>query len=199
MEQGEGAASKQYETLVDKYPEVQQFAVDESNHEHQLLNMLDEEALNYAGAVVLGLNDALVELTGALAGFTLSLGDTRVISMAGLITGIAASFSMAASAYLSARTDNDSGAKKSALYTGLAYILTVIVLILPFLLLANPIVALVITMLVAILIIYVFNYYLSVAKDLPFKQRFWEMAAISMGVALLSFAIGYVVNITLGV
>jgi len=43
----------------------------------------------------------------------------------------------------------------------------------------------------AILIILVFNFYISVAKDLPFKQRFFEMAGISLGVAVISFIIGH--------
>ena len=49
------------------------------------------------GSVVLGLNDELVEFTGALAGFTLALSDHRLIALTGSITGIAAALSMASS------------------------------------------------------------------------------------------------------
>ena len=67
--------------------------------------MIREKQLDYVGSIVLGLNDALVELTGALAGLTLALQNTRLIAIAGLITAIAASFSMAASEYLSNKSD----------------------------------------------------------------------------------------------
>lgn len=54
-------------------------------------------------------------------------------------------------------------------------------------------------LLVVILIIFFFNYYISVAKDLPFAKRFAEMAGISLGVALISFFIGLAVKAWLGI
>ena len=44
-----------------------------------------------------------------------------------------------------------------------------------------------------------FNYYISVAKGEPFFRRFGEMAAISMGVAAVSFGIGVLAKAILGV
>jgi len=199
MEKNEGTASRNYLELSKEIPEVAQFSKDEAEHEKELLNMLDEERLRYAGSVVLGLNDALVELTGALAGFTLALGNTKLITLAGLITGISASFSMAASEYLSCKADNDPKALKSAFYTGFAYIITVALLILPFLLISQKFIALAITLAAAVFIILIFNYYLAVAKDLNFKKRFAEMAFISLGVAALSFGVGYILQKVLGV
>ncbi|MEX1308634.1 MAG: VIT1/CCC1 transporter family protein, partial [Eubacteriales bacterium] len=158
--------------------------------------MLNEERLSYMGSVVLGLNDALVELTGALAGFTLSIQNSRTIALVGLITGISASLSMAASEYLSSRTeaDGDVNPKKAAIYTGIAYVFTVISLILPFFLISNYILSLMVTLTIAILIIAFFNYYISVANDQPFFARFGEMTLISLGVAAVSFGIGFLVN-----
>ncbi|MDL2229281.1 VIT1/CCC1 transporter family protein [Treponema sp. OttesenSCG-928-L16] len=199
MEKNEGTASKRYTELAASFPELEKIARDEAEHEQQLLSMLDEELLQYVGSIVLGLNDALVELTGALAGFTLALGDTRVISLAGLVTGISASFSMAASDYLSSKAEGDPRASKSALYTGSAYLITVIFLILPFLLIGNKFIALGITLSVAVCIIFLFNYYLATAKDLNFKRRFLEMTSISLGVAAFSFFIGWVLKGVLGV
>ena len=162
--------------------------------------MIEEEGLEYIGSVVLGLNDALVELTGALAGLTFAFRNTRLIALAGLITGIAASFSMAASEYLSKKTEGgEKNALKSSIYTGLAYIVTVFLLILPYLIFGHYLVCLAVTIGVAILIIYLFNFYVAVAQDLSFKRRFLEMAGISLGVSLLSFGIGYVIRVVLGV
>lgn len=199
MEKREGTGSKLYEKLADSFPETKQFSKEEGEHEQAILKMLDEERLRYVGSIVLGLNDALVELTGALAGFTLALGETKIISLVGLVTGISAALSMAASEYLSSKADGDSKAGTSAVYTGFTYLITVILLILPFLLLSNKFLALGITLAIVILIIYVFNYYLAVAKDLNFKARFLEMALISLGVAGFSFLVGFVLKQLLGV
>jgi VIT1/CCC1 family predicted Fe2+/Mn2+ transporter len=120
--------------------------------------------------------------------------------MAGLITGIAASLSMGASEYLSKKSDEGSeNAGKAALYTGFAYIVTVILLVLPFLLTPNPYFALPITLATAILVIFFFTFYISIAKDLPFVRRFLEMAAISMGIAAISFVIGLMIRMVLHV
>jgi len=199
MEKNEGTGSKAYDDLANDFPETKMISEDEKRHEKELLNMLDEEGLKYVGSIVLGLNDALVELTGALAGFTLALSDNKIISLVGLVTGISAALSMAASDYLSSKAEGDDKAKKSAIYTGVAYFFTVILLILPFLLLTDKFIALPITLAIAVLIIFGFNYYISVAKDLNFKARFFEMTFISLGVATFSFLVGYGLKLMLGV
>ncbi len=200
MENGENHAQKVYDTMLANIPEAKMIMDEEQRHEMELIEMIDEESLQYVGSIVLGLNDALVELTGALAGFSLALQNTKVIAMTGLITGIAASFSMAASDYLSKKADGaEKNPGRSATYTGIAYVLTVILLIAPYLFLSNYMVCLGITLLIAVLIILGFNYYISVAKDLNFKRRFTEMAIISLGVSALTFGIGYLVRTFLGV
>lgn len=199
MEKGEQRASSNYKALSSEIPELKKIMDDEDAHEMELINIIREERLEYAGSVVLGLNDALVELTGTLAGLTFALQNGRLTALAGLITGIAASFSMAASQYLSEKTEGSKNAFKSSLYTGVAYIITVCFLIFPYLALPNYFIALIVTMATAILIIFLFNFYISVAKDYDFKTRFFEMAAISLGVAFISFAIGYLVRMFFGV
>lgn len=194
MEKGEAHAQEKYGEILSYIPGLQNVIDDENKHEKELIGLIEEERLNYVGAIVLGLNDALVELTGALAGFTLALNNTRIIALAGLITGIAASFSMAASGYLSKKAENDPTALKSAFYTGIAYILTVALLIFPYLILNNIFICLALTLTVAILIILFFNYYISIAKDLPFKRRFLEMAVISLGVSAITFGIGFLLR-----
>ena len=199
MERGEDRASKGYTELAKAVPGLDKIAADEDEHERELLGMLDEELLRYVGSIVLGLNDALVELTGALAGFTLALGDTKVISLAGLVTGVSAAFSMAASDYLSSKAEGDELAGKSAIYTGVTYLATVALLILPFLLIANKFLCLAATLAIAVSIIALFNFYISVAKALDFKRRFFEMTFISLGVATFSFFVGYLLKGVLGV
>lgn len=200
MEKGEKGAQISYEEVSSIVPEARKIEEDEDKHENELLAMIEEERLNYVGSIVLGLNDALVELTGALAGLTFALQNGILIATSGLITGIAASLSMAASEYLSKRAENNERALRSATYTGIAYLITVALLILPYLLITeNYFLSLGITLIIAVIIILVFNFYISVAKDLKFTSRFFEMAGISLGIAGLTFFIGFLVRITLGV
>lgn len=201
LENGEKEGQDGYLSALAEFPEAEAMVEDERRHERELIAMIDEERLKYAGSVVLGLNDALVELTGALAGFSFAFQNTRVIALTGLITGISAAFSMASSEYLSQRSDGDGTISplKSALYTGIAYIFTVALLVLPFFLLGNYVVALACTLAIVVAIILGFNFYLCTAKDLPFRRHFLEMLAMSMGVTLLSFGVGLAVKRFIGV
>jgi len=200
MEEGEEGAEKVYNQTVHSIPEAQAIRDDENKHEKELIAMIDEERLRYIGSVVLGLNDALVELTGTLAGLTFALQNTKLVGVAGLITGIAASLSMAASEYLSTKTEaEEKNPLRASLYTGMTYILAVTTLISPFLLLTNPFFSLSISFLGAVLLIYLFTFYFSVVRGVSFKKRFFEMLFISMGVAGLSFLIGLLVRHFLGI
>lgn len=207
MERGENDASKCYHAISEVYPQITLIANDEERHESELIGMLNDERLNNTGAIVLGLNDALVELTGALAGFTFALGDPVKIVKLGMITGFAAAMSMAASAFLSARAASDAengvgdsgdadtkGALSAALHTGIAYIITVLLLVSPYALLKNATMALIVMLLLAFAIIASFNFYLSVARDKSFKRGFFLMAGISTLVALISYGFGYLLR-----
>lgn len=201
MENGEEAAQSEYELIVSEVSESVAIREQEIEHEQALLQMLDEERLQYIGSMVLGMNDALVELTGSLAGFTFAMQDTRLIALSGLIIGISATFSMASSEFLAARSEGRTDALKSCSYTGVAYIITVMLLILPYLLLARDqyMIALTIMIAIVLLIIAGFTYYISVAKGEKFRPRFLEMSAISVSVAVLSFFVGIAAKHFLGV
>lgn len=200
MEKGEESAQENYGELIATIDEAEAIARDENAHEDALIEMLDEERLRYVGSIVLGLNDALVELTGALAGLTLALQNTRLIALTGSITGIAAALSMGASEYVSAQTEDTSrNPLKAAIYTSSAYIVTVVILMLPYLLLENHYICLICTLTAAVGIIALFNYYTSVAQDSPFKRRFLEMTMLSLGVAAVSFVVGLLICNVLGV
>ena len=201
MERGESNAQNEYELLAKEVAESAAIRQQEEEHENALLGMLDEERLQYVGSMVLGLNDALVELTGSLAGFAFALQNTRLIALSGLIVGISATFSMASSEFLAARSEGRTDALKSCSYTGIAYLLTVVALIAPYLIFPSTqfIPALLCMLAVVILIIAGFTYYTSVAQDQPFKNRFLEMALISVSVAVLSFVVGILAKKFLGV
>lgn len=201
IQKGEVNASLKYADIIDEVPEAKKISEDEHKHEIELINMLDEERLQYVGAIVLGLNDALVELTGTIAGLSFALMNTRIVALSGIITGISATLSMAASNYLAERAEGNPNALKSSVYTGAAYLITVALLVTPYLVFPNDmwLGALITMLLTVILIILFFNYYIAVAKDLPFMKRFLEMAGISLSVAAISFVIGILVKNFLGI
>ena len=195
MERGEEQAQIVYERISKVIPGAREIVQDEDRHEQQLIGMIDEERLRYIGSMVLGLSDALVELTGTLAGLTLALRNTGLIGMAGLITGIAASLSMAASEYLSTKTEGgDRDPVRASLYTGAAYVLTVAFLIFPYFVFPGYYAALGLTLVNALLVILMFTSYDSVARDTPFKRRVLEMALLCFGIAGLTFGIGYLIR-----
>ena len=207
MERGENAAGNSYRKMIASYPQLEVIARDEERHENELVGMLHDDRLKNMGSIVLGLNDALVELTGALAGFTFALADSCKIMKLGFITGLAAAMSMAASAFLSARADAEAGnadaedssegrpsALKSALYTGVAYVVTVFLLVAPYAVFPNPTHAMVVMLFMALGIIAFFNFYLSVARETSFRRGFLLMAGISTLVALISYGFGYLLR-----
>lgn len=79
---------------------------------------------------------------------------------------------MASSEYLSARSEDNSDAKKSALYTEIMYMFAVIIMVLPYLLFSSDkyIHALITMLILIVLIILVFTYYISVAKVYPLRK-----------------------------
>lgn len=87
---------------------------------------------------------------------------------------------------------------KASLDTGSIYILTVLFLIFPYFILRDHYLCLGFTFFNALLAILVFTFYLSVAKDISFSKRFSEMTIISIGIAVLTFAIGLLLRKLIG-
>ena len=82
MEQCEKGTAASYS----RYPEREEFvriASEERRHGEELTTLAGGMRLCYISSVVLGLNDALVEFTGALAGFTLALNEPRLPAPSG--------------------------------------------------------------------------------------------------------------------
>jgi len=199
MERGEKDSIKNYREISRILPKFTAVMADEHKHEKNLIGLISEERVEYASSLVLGLNDALVELTGALTGFTLALQNSKIVALTGLITGISASMSMAASGYLSSREDKSKNPRKSALYTGTAYIITVMLLILPYLIFKNVYLSLAVMIGTAILVIFSYTFYISTAKNLSFWRRFIEMSLISLSIAAISFGFGLLMKMLFNV
>lgn len=200
MEKGEEKAQINYKLIATEIPEADDVTADENQHENELLGLIEEEHLKYMGSIVLGLNDALVEILGTLAGLTFALQNTMLVALAGIITGIAGALSMSSSEYLSNKAEGKSDlALKSAVFTGIAYVIAVVFLVAPYLIFKSPFISLVVALLDSILIVFLFTYYISVANDQPFRKRFLEMVALSTVVGIISFGLGYLVRILFGI
>lgn len=200
-EDREKGAEAFYLSLFDSYPQAREIYAQEMSHENELIDLLNDKKLLYAGAIVLGMNDALVELTGTLSGIAFAFDKSMVVGVTGAIMGIAASLSMAGSSYLEAKESpvGDIRPGVYAAYTGISYILTTILLVLPFFLLSSITLALASMFLAALAAIILYNFYISVAKDQSFSRRTLQMLVITFGVAMISFGIGYGVKHYLGI
>lgn len=196
MEKAENSAKVNYAEIGQEIPEAIKIGKEETEHEHQLIAMIKEEKLEYIGSIVLGLNDALVEILGTLAGLTFALQNTTLVALAGIITGISGALSMSSSEYLSHKSEgNHEGALKSAIWTGIAYIFAVVFLVVPYLVFTSPFIALLVAVFDSVFVVFIYSYYISVANDQPFRQRFGEMVVLSTVVGLISFGLGYLVRI----
>ncbi|MCX6800634.1 MAG: VIT1/CCC1 transporter family protein [Candidatus Diapherotrites archaeon] len=199
MEKGEKKAQLKYASFIEKIPAAKKIVAEEAAHEKKLTKLINEEKLEYIGAMVLGLNDALVELTGTIAGLTFALQNTTIVSIAALITGISAALSMASSEYLSKKSEGDKNPLKAAIYTGITYIFTVLFLVFPYFIFKDYYSALALTLTNAVLVVIIFSYFMSTINEQPFGKKFIEMASISLGVAAVSFLIGLALRQLLGV
>jgi vacuolar iron transporter family protein len=196
MEGGEGQAQVNYEQISRRIPAAHAVMMDEEKHERELVSLIDEERLKYVGAVIRGLNEALIELTAALSGLTLALHNPSYIALAGLVTGLAMTFSLGGTEYLATKSEGSHHHPvKAALYTSAANLVTVVFLIYPYFIFSNPYYSLGLMLISAVLVIYIFNYYVSTVRGLDIRRTFTEMFFVSLGISVLAFIIGYLARI----
>lgn len=155
--------------------------------------------LKTAAAVVLGMHDALVSLTGMIGGLTFALADRRMIILSAIIASVAAGLSMGASCYLAEKTNENPHALRAGAMTGAAYLGTCAFLILPFLVIPNTYTALIMSFIMAVVVIFGCNWCIGHVCG----RRWWihavEMLIICAGVSIVSFIIGEVAKYFLGV
>ena len=198
MEEGEEKAQVAYAEIANFVPAASDVARDEHRHERQLIRLIDEERLRYTADIVRGLNVALVELTGTLAGLTLALPDSKLIVLAGLIIGTVMVLSVASTEYLATKSgEGGRSPLKAVLYGGLTNIVTFLFLLFPYLIFDNVYLSLGVMIFNAIVVVFLFSFYISVAREISFRKRFSEMVLLSLGVAALAFVIGYLARMFL--
>jgi VIT1/CCC1 family predicted Fe2+/Mn2+ transporter len=200
LEGNEEKAQAHYAQITVELPNAKQILADESKHEQLLIGMIDEKRLKYLSSIISGLNDALIELAGELAGFTLALQNPALIGFAGLIAGIAQFLSSSASEielFLTEKTVENREAITKSFFEGSIYLITVFFLVTPFFLVSDAFLAMGISTFNSLIIIVLFTYFISVVKDLSLKKMFCIIALITLGIGTLSFIIGWIVKTVL--
>ncbi len=205
LERNEEELIAHYKTFLSKTTElslrkeVQRVIKHEEENERELIGQIKEEKVAFISSIILGLNDGLIELTGALVGFAFALRENVMVALTGSITGLAASLSMASSAYMQAKYEPGKDARKAAIYTGITYIIVVGLLLIPFIFSSTVYIALGFLLGIIFLIISSVSYYTAILFDRSFKRQFGQMTLFSLGVALITFLIGLLLRYFVGV
>lgn len=168
--------------------------------------MQNKNDFNYTGAVVLGMHDAIVSLTGLIAGLAFAIPSRTTIVLTAIISSVVAALSMGAANYLALHTQNHAHRHRgrdnsftAALYTGITYMLTCALLVLPIMFIRARLYALLTTFAVAVAIIFVFNLVICKIQHRSFLHGFSEMLAICGSVSIVAYLIGLAATYFLGI
>jgi vacuolar iron transporter family protein len=195
MEASEKSAETLIFNIVHKYPEHKWILEEEKTHEQKLIALIDESFINYTGSLVLGANDSIVSTVGTAAGLSVALSSVHLIGMTSFISGATAALSMSSSAYLQSLSEKSNRNPLTAgIYTGITYIVTVLILIVPYFLVEQHYVALFATLAISAVVITVISFYISIIQQTSFIKRFLQNIVLSFGIAVISFLIGFLIN-----
>ncbi len=199
LERHEDAVISRYEQVADKIPlhdrsRFETMVNDEKHHETYLMEEVKEGRVKYMSFIVLGLADAVVEISGIHAGSLGVYEETRLAGLAGIIAGMAASIAMASAAYAQAKQGFEGSAKWSAIYTGISYMFTAIFLALPYFLSDSMVYALSSSLIVGVVLVAMMTYYDTIISRRPFKRQFGEIAVIILAASLALYIAGYVAH-----
>ena len=168
-----------------------------ANHEKICTNNTMKNNYHCRSAIILGMHDAIVSLTGLIAGLFFAFTDSNIIIISCIISSITAAISMGAANYLATKTTNRNAARQSAFYTFAAYMITCVLLILPFFVFKDRASTLIAIVCMAIFIIFAFN--LCCYRGKVFYKHFFEMLSICTIVSITAFFIGEIANKIFGI
>lgn len=179
--------------------ELERIIADEIKHENYLADNIAEERIKYLGFIVLGLSDAIIEISGIHAGTLGVYENTVMAGLAGLIAGVAASMAMAAAAYAQAKQGGMGRPGTSAMYTGVAYLLTAIVLAIPYFIIHEIFVAFAMSIALSIVILAYISTYSSVLYNRNYIREIVETTAIILGVSAALYILGTLISQVFGI
>ncbi len=195
LERGEEKTIERYKTLErflqgEELEQLRGIVADEESHESTLVAELDETLVKYMSALVLGLADAIVEITAAHAGALGSTNSTIVAGVVGLIVGIGASISMASASFLQTKHEVGKSPTIAALVTGVGYMAAVALMSLPYFITHEIYLAFAASITVAIFLAFVLTFQASVYAGRDFKFEFLQTTALLLGTAALTYLVG---------
>lgn len=204
LERHEDVLHKRYRDIAQSIPaedksRFEGMMQEEEHQEEYLMGEIHEGRVKYMSFIVLGLADAVVEISGIHAG---SLGIyklTKLAGLAGVVAGMAASIAMASAAYAQAKQGFEGSAKWSAIYTGVSYMFTAIFLALPYFLTDNMGLALGASLVVGVVLVAMMTYYDTVISAKGFRRQFAEIAGIILAASLALFIAGTLVGQYFGI
>ena len=204
MERHEGKLHERYRRIAESIPSEDkarftEMMESEEGQEDLLIGKIHEDRVKYMSFIVLGLADAVVEISGIHAGSLGIYGETRLAGLAGIIAGMAASIAMGTAAYAQAKQGFQGSAKWSAIYTGVSYMVTAVFLALPYFLTGSQSAALTASLVIGVMLVATMTFYDNVISARPFKRQFGEIAGIILAASLALFIIGTVVRQYLGI
>jgi VIT1/CCC1 family predicted Fe2+/Mn2+ transporter len=167
---------------------------EEEGLERHLISEINEKVVKYMSFIVLGLADAIVEITGVHAGFLGVTNSTLIAGVAGLVVGFAAAISMASAAYLHAKHETAKSPSSSAFTTGVAYLAAVALLAFPYFLTGNMQYAFGGSIGFAVMLIAGFTFYGAVLTEKGFMKEFAQSVALTLGTAFATFVFGDIVG-----
>jgi len=205
LENNESATIDEYRQFLDKLEDDRQKSTlkkiiqDEEAHERQIIGDMKDIRVKYLSYVALGLADAIVEVSGVHAEFLGATDKTIIAGVAGLVVGFSAALSMAGAAYLQAKQEKSIRASAGATVTGISYLLTVVILALPYLLLRNILEAFVISLFFATSMISGFTYYTSIIHTQRFSREIIESLLMLFLTAIAGFFFGDLIGKIFGI
>jgi vacuolar iron transporter family protein len=199
LDRHESNVVQEYQALARLIPEAdrpayEEMVADEKEHEKAFAMKVESAAVRYISFVVLGLADALVEISGIHAGWLGLFEKTEIAGLAGVVAGGAASLAMASAAFAQAKQGFSGSARLSAVYTGVSYFVTAIILATPYFLTSSMILALSVSLTLAVVILAITTWYSIVIQQKPFLRDFLEILAILFGTTILVFLLGAFVS-----
>ncbi len=203
MERHEGKLHERYRRIAESIPPADKarftaMMESEEGQEGVLIGEIQENRVKYMSFIVLGLADAVVEISGIHAGSLGIYGRTELAGLAGIIAGMAASIAMASAAYAQAKQGFQGSAKWSAIYTGVSYMITAVFLALPYFLTRTMTLALGVSLVIGVILVATMTFYDTVISARPFKRQFGEIAGIILAASLALFVVGTLVGQYLG-
>jgi vacuolar iron transporter family protein len=204
LERHEDALHERYRQMMKSIPQADkarfEAMMEEEEHQESLLmGEIHEGRVKYMSFIVLGLADAVVEISGIHAGSLGIYNRTELAGLAGVVAGMAASIAMASAAYAQAKQGFEGSAKWSAIYTGVSYMFTAIFLALPYFLTVNMYVALGASLIVGVALVAMMTYYDTVISARKFKRQFAEIAGIILAATFALYIAGSLIGRLLGI